>query len=86
MSSLRTGTRRLLSTTLSVADVLEAGMWLAVPHLLIGFAWAFFNIARIEHLEDLLDSTFFPGAGVAAYLLAAGLWPVGLLVPSVCTA
>lgn len=86
MSFVRTRTRSVLSRRLSVADVIELHLWLAIPYVTIGLAWAFFHVDKVRHLEDMLQTALPAGGGMAAYLLVAGFWPVYVLVPSVCTA
>ncbi len=86
MMSLRTRTRSLLARRISVEGMIEFGLWMAIPYLVIGLTWAFFNVTKVRHLEELLKSAIPAGGGVAAYLLVAGLWPVYLLLPSVCAA
>ena len=81
---LRTATRRVLSKRLSVADVMELHLWLMIPYVTIGLGWAFFNVERIRHLEDLLQTLVPAGGGMFAYLLVAAFWPVFLFVPTVC--
>lgn len=78
--------RRVLSRRLSVADVLEIGMWLTIPYLIVGLLWAFFQVEDVRHLEDLLQTRLPAGANMAAYLLVTALWPVYVMVPSVCAA
>ena len=82
--SMRTRTRSLLSRRVSVAGMIEFGLWMAIPYVVIGLAWAFFNVEKVRHVEDLLQTAFPAGGGIAAYLLMAGLWPLFVLVPSVC--
>ncbi|ORB30259.1 hypothetical protein MPP7335_01256 [Mycolicibacterium parafortuitum] len=82
--SMRTRTRSLLSKRVSVAGMIEFGLWMAIPYVVIGLAWAFFNVEKVRHVEDLLQTAFPAGGGIAAYLLMAGLWPLFVLVPSVC--
>lgn len=86
MPGLRTATRRLLSRRLSVADLLELGLWLAIPYVTIGLAWAFFHVEEVRQLENLLQSGLPAGGGMLAYLLVAAVWPVHVLVPAVCVA
>jgi hypothetical protein len=86
MPTIRGGTRSLLSRRLSVADVIEIHLWLAVPYVTIGLGWAFFNVDKVRHIEETLQTLVPAGGGMAAYLLVAGLWPVYLLVPTVCVA
>ncbi len=76
--------RRILSYEVSIATLLELAMWLAVPHLLIGFVWAFFHVEQVEQLHVQLQKLLPAGAEVAAYVEAAALWPVLLLLPPVC--
>lgn len=86
MIGIRAATRRVLSRRLSVYDVVEIALWLAIPHVVIGLVWAFFHVHEVRYLEDLLQTRLPAGGGVAAYLIVAGLWPVYVLIPSVCTA
>ena len=81
---LKTFTRRALSRRVSVADMAELGLWLAIPYLLTGVAVAFFNVEQVRHLESLIGSALPAGAEMAGYLLVAGFWPVIVLVPSIC--
>lgn len=59
-------------------------MWLTIPYLIIGLVWAFFAVEDVRHLENLLTTRLPAGANMAAYLLVTALWPVYLMVPSVC--
>ncbi|MGE2833214.1 hypothetical protein [Mycobacterium sp. SMC-4] len=86
MTGLRVATRRLLSRRLSIADVIEIGLWAAIPYLIIGLLWAFFGVEDVRHLEGLLQTRLPAGANIAAYLLVTGLWPVYVMVPTVCAA
>ncbi|PRC42635.1 hypothetical protein C6A85_000000109490 [Mycobacterium sp. ITM-2017-0098] len=86
MPLIRTATRSVLSRRLSVADVVELHLWLAIPYVTIGLGWAFFHVQEVRHLEDTLQTLLPAGGGMAAYLLVAALWPVFVLVPSVCVA
>lgn len=78
--------KRLLSRKLSVGDVIEIGMWCAIPYLIVGLVWAFFGVEDVQHLEGLLQTRIPAGADMAAYLLVTALWPVYLMVPTVCSA
>ncbi|MDW5610225.1 hypothetical protein HZU38_04570 [Mycolicibacterium vanbaalenii] len=84
MPGIRTATRGLLSRRMSVADVVELALWLAIPYVTIGLAWAFFHVEEVRHLEDLLQTRLPAGGGMLAYLLVAALWPVHVLLPAVC--
>jgi hypothetical protein len=84
MSGIRAATRSVLSRRLSVADVIELHLWLLIPYVAIGLGWAFFNVERVRHLEDLLQTLVPAGGGMVAYLLVAAFWPVFLFVPTAC--
>lgn len=86
MSGVREATRRTLSMRVSVADVIETALWLALPYVTIGMVWAFFHGEEVRHLEGLLQTRLPAGGAMAAYLLVAGLWPAYLVFPAVCTA
>lgn len=86
MTGLRVATRRLLSRKLSVADVIEIGLWAAIPYLIIGLLWAFFQVEDVRHLEGLLQTRLPAGANIIAYLVVTALWPVYVMVPTVCSA
>ncbi|MGE2736166.1 hypothetical protein [Mycolicibacterium vaccae] len=86
MTGLRVATRRFLSRRLGVADVIEIGLWAAIPYLIVGLVWAFFQVEDVRHLEDLLQTRLPAGANIIAYLVVTALWPVYLMVPTVCAA
>ena len=86
MSSIREVTRRVLSTRASVADILETALWLTIPYLITGLAWAFFHVHEVRQLEGLLQNLLPAGGEMAAYLIVAGLWPAYLVLPLVCVA
>ncbi|OAN35434.1 hypothetical protein [Mycolicibacterium iranicum] len=84
MPSIRVAARRGLSTRVSVGGVIEFGLWLLIPYVTMGLTWAFFHADEVRRLEDLLAGEIPAGGGMAAYLLVAALWPLHVLVPSVC--
>ena len=84
MDELITRLRRVLDYKVSIAALIELAMWLAIPHLLIGLTWAFFHAEAVQQLEDQLSRILPAGAEVVAYLAAAVLWPVLLLLPPLC--
>ncbi len=86
MSGIRRTARRVLSRRLSVADVIEAATWLAIPYVAIGLLWAFFHVEEVHHLEGLLQTHVPAGAEMTAYLLVAAMWPGYLVVSAVCVA
>jgi hypothetical protein len=84
MDDLMTRLRRVLNYKVSVEALIEVAMWLAVPHLIIGLTWAFFHVEAVHQLEVQLDQIVPAGAEVGAYVLAALLWPVLLVLPPLC--
>ena len=84
MSGVRNVARRMLSTRVSVAAVIEAAMWLAIPYVTIGLVWAFVHFEEVRQLEGLLQARLPAGGAIAAILIVAGLWPAYLVVPAVC--
>lgn len=84
MPSVRTATRHGLSKRVSVGGMVEFGLWLLIPYVTLGLVWAFFHADEVRRLEDLLAGEIPAGGGMAAYLLVAALWPLHVLVPSVC--
>ena len=83
---VRHATRRLLSRQVSVADAIEVALWLAIPYVAVGLVWAYFQTDELRHVEGMLQAWLPSGAGMAAYLLVAGLWPIYLVLPAVCVA
>ncbi len=76
--------RRFLGYRVSIGTLLELALRLAVPYLIIGFVWAFFHVEHVERLRVGLEKLLPAGAEVAAFVEAAALWPVLLLLPPVC--
>jgi hypothetical protein len=76
--------RRVLSYQVSIESLIEVAMWLAIPHLIIGLIWAFLHGDAVLQLQDQLDRVLPAGAEVGAYVIAALLWPVLLLLPPLC--
>lgn len=76
--------RRVLNHEVSIEDLIETAMWLAIPYLIIGSVWAFFHVEAVEQLHDQLYKILPAGAEVASYVVAALLWPALLLLPPLC--
>ena len=81
---VKTATRRLLSRRVSLADVVEFGLWLGIPYVIVGLVFAFFSIEQVRHIESLVSPVLPAGGEMAGYLVVAGLWPAFLLLPAVC--
>lgn len=78
--------RGLLSRRVSVAAMIETAMWLAIPYLVVGLIWAFFDAEQVQLIETSLRTRFPAGSDIAAFVLTAVLWPVLLLGTDVCVA
>jgi hypothetical protein len=77
--------RRGLARPVSVGALIEIGMWLALPYLLIGFVWATIHPDLVRDLETGWSRVSPVGADLAAFGEAAALWPAILLLPTTCT-
>lgn len=75
--------RWVLGYRVSIGDLLEIALWLAVPYLLIGVGWAFLHPDRVQQYEIML-SQLPAGANLIAFGLTVALWPVLLIAPVLC--
>ena len=71
--------RRILSYRVSVEAMIEVVMWMLVPYIAIGLAWAFFDTEQVGLLQTELDTRMLAGSEIAAYLTTAALWPWELI-------
>ncbi|MFV1364535.1 hypothetical protein AAHH97_13960 [Mycolicibacterium elephantis] len=78
--------RRVLSRRVSVEAMIEFAMWLAIPYLLIGLVWAFFDAEQVRAIETALQARLPAGADIAAFVQTTLLWPLLLLGTDVCMA
>lgn len=78
--------RKLLSRRVSVEAMIECGLWLAIPYLLIGFGWAFFGAEQVQAIETALQSRLPAGSEIIAFVQTALMWPYLLLGIDVCMA
>jgi hypothetical protein len=78
--------RRVLSRRVSVEAVIETAMWLAIPYLLIGFTWAFFDAEQVQAVETALKTLLPAGSEIIAFVQTALLWPFLVLGVDVCVA
>ena len=74
-----TGLRRLLSRKVSI----EA-MWIAIPFLVVGIVWTFFNADDVERIDGRLETRLPAGSDVAAFGATTALWPFLLFGHEVC--
>jgi hypothetical protein len=81
-----TAVRRLLSRRVSVEAMIETAMWLAIPYLVIGLLWAFFNAEQVQAIETMLESRLPAGSEILAFVQTALMWPFMMLGADVCMA
>ncbi|AMO60498.1 Uncharacterised protein [Mycolicibacterium phlei] len=79
-----TALRRLLSRRVSVEAMLEFLMWLAIPYLLIGLVWAFFDAEQVQLIDSALRTRIPAGSDIGAFLITAAFWPASLLGFDLC--
>jgi hypothetical protein len=70
-----TGLRRLLSRKVSIEAMLEIAMWIAIPYLVVGIVWTFFNADDVARVESRLQTRLPAGSDVAAFGATSVLWP-----------
>lgn len=78
--------RRVLSRKVSVAAMIEFALWLAIPYLLIGFVWAFFDAEQVQLFDTALRTQLPAGSEILAFVLTAAMWPQLMLGASFCVA
>ena len=76
--------RGILRRRFKVADVLELGLWLAIPYVIAGIIWALFHYEVVTALQDQWGRWLPAGGEVAGFGIAIALWPALLLLPTVC--
>jgi hypothetical protein len=79
-----TSLRRLLSRKVSVEAMLEFAMWMAIPYLVIGIAWTFFNADDVTRIESHWETRLPAGSELAAFGVTTALWPFLLFGHEVC--
>ena len=57
-----TGLRRLLSRKVSIEAMIEFAMWIAIPYLVIGIVWTFFNADDVARIESQLETRIPAGS------------------------
>jgi hypothetical protein len=86
LASSFAGIRRGLAHPVSVQALIEFAMWITVPYLMFGFAWAVIHPDNVQALQTQWTNVVPAGADLAAFGEAAALWPAILLLPTTCTA
>jgi hypothetical protein len=78
--------RRVLSRRVSVEAMIEFAMWLAIPYLLIGFGWAFFDAEQVQLFHAAFQTRLPAGSEILAFVQTAVMWPYLMLGADVCVA
>ena len=76
--------RRLLSRKVSIAAMLEIAMWLAIPYLVVGIVWTFFNADDVSRIESRLETRVPAGSDLAAFGATSAMWPFLLFGHEIC--
>lgn len=76
--------RRLLSREVTVADLLEAAMWLAIPYLVAGMVFTFTHPEYPAFFERQFTTRLPAGADLVAFGHTILLWPVLLIAEHLC--
>ena len=76
--------RRVLSRKVSVEAMIEVAMWLAIPYLLVGLVWAFFDVEQVQIIETALQTRLPAGSDIVAFVQTALMWPVLVLGVDLC--
>ena len=79
-----TGLRRLLSRKVSIEAMLEIAMWIAIPYLVVGIVWTFFNADDVARIETRLQTRMPAGSELAAFGATSVLWPFLLSGHELC--
>jgi hypothetical protein len=76
--------RRLLSRKVSIEAMLEFALWAAIPYLLVGIVWTFFNADDVARIESRLETRLPAGSDVGAFGTTTALWPFLLVGHEIC--
>jgi hypothetical protein len=76
--------RRVLSRKASVAAMIEAALWLAIPYILVGIVWTFVNADEVDRIESRLETKLPAGSDLVAFGATTALWPLLLITPEAC--
>jgi hypothetical protein len=81
---IRSRMRRLLGRKVSVEAMIEFGLWLVIPHIVIGVIYAVLRYETINALERQLQTLLPAAADLAAFGAVVFLWPLFVIVPDLC--
>ncbi|WP_448470229.1 hypothetical protein [Mycolicibacterium sp. XJ870] len=78
--------RRILSHKVSVEQLIETLLWLAIPYIVIGLVWTFLHPDQVQLIESELLTRVPAGANLVAFGQVTVLWPILLIGGEVCVA
>lgn len=78
--------RCLLDHRVSIAALIEAAVWLAIPYLSIGLVWASLHADQVQQIQTRLAKVMPVSADLGAFGVATALWPVSIQIANSCPA
>lgn len=78
--------RRLLSRKVSVEAMIEFGLWLAIPYIVVGLIWTFLHPGDMARIAGQWDRVVPAGSQVVALVEMSALWPVLATGVQICPA
>ncbi|MGV9803189.1 hypothetical protein ACWDTP_34555 [Mycobacterium sp. NPDC003449] len=78
--------RSILGRKVSVEQLIETMMWLAIPYIVIGLVWTFLHPDQVQQVEAGLLTRIPAGADLVAFGQVTLVWPVLLIGGGVCAA
>ncbi|OBH84413.1 hypothetical protein A5681_01655 [Mycobacterium scrofulaceum] len=78
--------RRTLRHQVRIGALIELALWLAIPYLCIGFAWAVFHADETGRIQARVEAVFPTGADAIAFGLTTALWPASIQIAHACPA
>jgi hypothetical protein len=82
--SVRVRARRMLARKVSVAAMIEFGMWASIPYLAVGLTYAFLRYDTVRALEAALLAHLPTGSDIAGFGIVTALWPMFALTSLTC--
>ncbi len=76
--------RRVLNFRVSVEQLIEVALWLAIPYLLAGVVFTFLHADTVDMFESRLETQLPAGANLVAFGHTTAMWPLLWVAPDVC--
>jgi hypothetical protein len=76
--------RWLLSRKVSIAAMIEAAMWIAIPYLVIGIVFTFLHADDVARIETEMQTRIPAGAELVGFGATAAAWPFLLFGHEIC--